>query len=127
MKYKNQLKRKVAMKTIKPQIILYQNLTLEHVAVAIKESGTSPKISTTTGSLKLSFLSMSDAKKFRKARSRIILKEMNIYYYHKNGDTYPGKVLDISDKRIKIIYNGLRKDVTTWVKRKNIVNQNPHI
>lgn len=44
----------------------------------------------------------------------------SIYYHHKNGDTYPGNVLGMRVKWIKIIYNGLYNDVVAWVKIKNI-------
>ena len=43
-----------------------------------------------------------------------------IYYHHRNGDTYPGVVLRRRDLRVEIKYNGLRKDVTTWVSVHNL-------
>ena len=47
----------------------------------------------------------------------------DIYYHHRNGDTYPGVVLKRRDLRAEISYNGLRGDVTTWVSVHNLTLQ----
>lgn len=46
-----------------------------------------------------------------------------IYYHHHNKDTYPGTVLEVKHQIIKIVYNGLGDDVTTWVKEQNLSRQ----
>ena len=50
----------------------------------------------------------------------------HIYYNHANGDTYPGIILAVKiekngiSRKIKIKYNGLYRDVISWVKRSKI-------
>ena len=46
-----------------------------------------------------------------------------IYYHHKNGDTYPGIVLARRGTTVKITYNGIKQDVTTWVSVHNLTRQ----
>ena len=47
----------------------------------------------------------------------------DIYYHHRNGDTYPGTVLKVKNQMVKIIYNGLHKDVKAYVKEHNLSRQ----
>jgi len=47
-----------------------------------------------------------------------------IYYFHRNGDTYPGIVLWSDGDRVRIKYNGLDGDVKATVKSSNIEAQN---
>jgi len=46
-----------------------------------------------------------------------------VYYHHKNKDTYPAIVLAVKNQLIKIRYNGILGDITTWVKQQNLSRQ----
>ena len=47
----------------------------------------------------------------------------DIYYHHRNKDTYPGTVVKSKNQIVKITYNGLDGDVTTWVKEQSLSRQ----
>ena len=49
--------------------------------------------------------------------------DSSIYYHHRNGDTYPGVVVQVKNQLVKIKYNGLHGDIKTWVKEQSLSRQ----
>lgn len=49
----------------------------------------------------------------------------HIYYYHRNGDTYPGIVLRVKNQMVKICCDGLQGDVTAYVREQSLTIQRP--
>ena len=55
-------------------------------------------------------------------RQFLTRKKVFIYYHSQTGDTFPGHILAVNEKKglAKIYYNGLEKNIVSWVKLKNV-------